>query len=72
VNFTDEDIQEFIDMWEREFGERLTMDQARAEANGLIELCLAMSMPLPNEPGYRPDQYDGPPSFKKPVPPDQP
>lgn len=71
MNFTDQDIEEFINMWEKECGERLTEDQAHVEASNLVELARAMSLPLPHEPGYRADQYDDLPSFKRPMPPDQ-
>lgn len=38
MNLTNEDIQEFRDIWEKEFGEKLSIDQARIEANNLMEL----------------------------------
>ena len=60
MNFTDESIQEFINIWERECGELLTMDEAYAEANRLMDLAWFLAQPLPGEPGYqeptRPDQ----------------
>ena len=31
-------IDEFIDLWERAFGERITRDEARARAHQLVEL----------------------------------
>ena len=46
---TDNDIQDFADIWEREFGERLTPDQARIEAHNLLELAWRLSAPLPDE-----------------------
>ncbi len=49
MSLTDNDIKDFADIWEREFGERLTPDQARIEANNLLELAWRLSVPLPDE-----------------------
>jgi len=52
MDLTDQDIQEFIAVWEKELGERLTPSRARLEASLLIELALALARPLPGESGY--------------------
>jgi len=39
-------IDEFIDLWGRAFGERITRDQARTRAHQLIELYGAISEDL--------------------------
>lgn len=57
---TDKDIAEFADIWEREFGERLTPDQARIEANNLLELAWRLNVPLPEEVPTRPAQATQP------------
>jgi hypothetical protein len=36
MNLTDEEIQGFIDAWERDFGERLPKDRARTEIERLL------------------------------------
>lgn len=58
MDFTDEDIEEFIAIWEREFGERITPDRARMEAGLLIELYWALIQPLPGGPQYREDEIE--------------
>jgi hypothetical protein len=42
-------IQEFRSVWKEEFGEELSVDQARHEALLLLELYLALAEPLPQE-----------------------
>ena len=44
-----ERIEEFIDLWERAFGERITQDQARARAHQLVELYRVISWELPSK-----------------------
>jgi hypothetical protein len=52
MDLTDEDITEFANIWEKEFGERLSIGQARIEANNLMELAWLVVQPLPGEQGY--------------------
>jgi hypothetical protein len=52
MTFTEEDINEFADIWAAEFSERLTPDQARIEAVLLVEFCWLLVQPLPDEHGY--------------------
>lgn len=56
MKFTDPDIQEFANIWKEEFGETLTLDEARIEASLFMELCRLIVQPLPGEP-----DYSGPP-----------
>ena len=42
-----ERIEEFIDLWERAFGERITQDQARTRAHQLVELHRVIRRELP-------------------------
>ena len=43
-------IDEFITLWERAFGERITRDQARTKAHQLLELYRAMAEDLTRQP----------------------
>jgi len=43
VQLSKKQIEEFIDIWEKEFGERLTPSEAEAEAKRLIEFVLLLS-----------------------------
>ena len=52
MTFSDDSIDRFIAIWDTEFDEKLTPDQARAEASRLMELLLMLMKPLPGEPGY--------------------
>jgi len=52
MTFTEEEINEFADIWAAEFSERLTPDQARIEAALLVEFCWLLVQPLSNEDGY--------------------
>ena len=45
----DDELREFSELWEQEFHETLSIDEARAEASRLLELCLLLSRPLPEE-----------------------
>lgn len=38
MQLTDADIREFSDLWEKEFHERLSIDEARRHASLLIDL----------------------------------
>jgi hypothetical protein len=52
MQLTDDDIREFADICEREFGVRQTPDEARIAATLLLDLCFVIVQPLPGEPGY--------------------
>lgn len=54
MKLSDDDIQEFIGIWKKEFGETLSPDEARHEASQLIRLCALLAQPLPNQrkPGH--------------------
>jgi len=52
IDLTDEDIREFIAIWETEFGEQISADRARLEAGLLLELAWALVQPLPGESCY--------------------
>ena len=40
---TDEDVEEFRQLWKEEFKEELTMDQARSEARQFMQLYLLLA-----------------------------
>jgi|WetSurMetagenome_2_1015567.scaffolds.fasta_scaffold371891_1 hypothetical protein len=42
----DDELKEFAEIWEQEFNETLSLDEARAEASRLLELCALLSKPL--------------------------
>jgi hypothetical protein len=58
VKFTDEDIRQFVAIWQREFGEMITDDKARLEAGLVMELYWALVQPLPDESGYNESLHD--------------
>lgn len=41
----DEDIQEFITLWQEEFGETISLEKARHHASQLLELYLLLATP---------------------------
>ena len=49
MNLTEKDLQEFIGIWKREFGETITLDQARHEGTLLLELYYTVGQMLPGE-----------------------
>jgi hypothetical protein len=44
---TDEDIREFIELWQREFAEVLTPDAARERADELVDLFWRLALHRP-------------------------
>ena len=42
MNFTNDDIKEFIEIWKEEFKEAISEDEARAAANRLMELLMLL------------------------------
>ena len=52
MTFSDQSIDEFIEIWQSEFGVLLTPDQARFEATRFMEFYWLLAQPLPGEPGY--------------------
>ena len=50
--FTEQSIEEFIEIWQSEFGTHLSPDQARMEATRLMELYWLLAQPLPGDDGY--------------------
>ncbi len=49
MDLDEQDIQEFREIWEHEFSEKLSLDAARHEAHLLLELYSALASPLPDE-----------------------
>jgi len=45
----DDEIREFSKIWEQEFHETLSIDEAKREASLLLELYALLSQPLPEE-----------------------
>ena len=56
MHLTDQDILEYIEIIEEEFGHTLTIDEARIETTLFLELCFLVVQPLPYE-----SDYSGPP-----------
>lgn len=52
MKLSDDAVLEFQSIWNREFGQLLTLDEARARATLLLELCRVVTRPLSGEPGY--------------------
>jgi hypothetical protein len=55
-------IDQFIDLWERAFGERISRDEARARAHQLVELYRSIADDLAHDRGAAapPPAADGP------------
>lgn len=49
MNITEPTLHEFIGIYEEEFGERLSVDEAREVASNLIDLYLILLSPTPSE-----------------------
>jgi hypothetical protein len=49
MQLTAEDIREFRKLWQKEFQETLTEDEARYHASELLELYALLARPLPHE-----------------------
>lgn len=49
---TKEAIEEFRDIWRREFNEELSFDQAKIEAQNLLAFAWKITALLPGGPGY--------------------
>ena len=49
MQLDDDAIRAFADIWETEFGEKLTPSQARTEAERLLDFYAALAEPLPAE-----------------------
>jgi hypothetical protein len=47
--FSDDAIDNLVAIWEREFGVRLSADEANAEANRLMDLCWLLAQALPSK-----------------------
>ena len=45
MDLEDNDIREFADLWQHEFGETLSPEQARHEASHLMELYALLARP---------------------------
>ena len=54
MKLTDEAVNNFADLWEKEFGEILPVDEARRKAAAFLDLCWMLVQPLPGEPGHLP------------------
>ena len=48
MDITDQDIREFMAVWEEEFSELLTMEEARLQASLLLKLYVHLVEPHPN------------------------
>ena len=55
MELTDKDLDEFIAIWQKEFGEVITRDRARFHGGRLLELYALLMQPLPGEQALRED-----------------
>jgi hypothetical protein len=53
MELTDEELQEFRDIWKRTFKEDISAGDARQRASEIIELYGQLAKPLPSERGLR-------------------
>lgn len=53
MQLTDQDLQEFCEIWKEEFKEDLSPADARHYASQLLELYIVLATPLPLENGAR-------------------
>ena len=64
MQFSDEDIKEFIDHWKKDFGETITPEFARHRAAQLVELALMLATRSPEHNSstqeHKPDQPHSP------------
>lgn len=49
MQLTDDSVREFSSAWEAEFGEALSIGEARERASLLLELYVLLARPLPRE-----------------------
>jgi hypothetical protein len=54
---SDRQLQEFIDLYEQECGERLPPEEARAMLLRLVELYVRLAEPLPGEASDEPEAH---------------
>lgn len=45
MQFTEEDLREYIAMWAEEFHEKITLEEARLSATTLLDLFLLLACP---------------------------
>jgi hypothetical protein len=50
MQFSEDELQEFVEIWRSEFGELLTSDEAQYRASLLLDLYTVLSGPLPDLP----------------------
>lgn len=64
MQFSDEELTKFSELYEEEFHEPLSLPGARYMATRLLDLCMILVKPLPiggGSCGARPDEAEGPP-----------
>jgi hypothetical protein len=49
MQFTEDDLQEFMEIWREEFNEPITADDARQRASALLDLYVLLSSSGPEE-----------------------
>jgi hypothetical protein len=49
MNLEDDELREFSKLWEQEFNETLSLNEARIQASLLLELYALLGKPLPEE-----------------------
>ena len=62
MELSDEQIKAFIECWERDFGERLTAEQARVEASRLLDFFTELANALANPPAPDGEAVEGAPA----------
>jgi hypothetical protein len=69
MRITDDAVNEFIQLYEEEFGERLSGPEARELASNLCELYLILLSPTPSEQKAHDEEEEMKPSLTQPSPP---
>lgn len=49
MHLPDKAIQEYVEIYEREFGEKITVEEARVQGERLLDLFKVIYRPIPNE-----------------------
>ncbi len=49
MQLTEDDLQEFMQIWREDFNEPITAEEARQRATALLDLYVLLSSPAPEE-----------------------
>jgi hypothetical protein len=57
MKIDEQDLREFMQLYEAEFSEKLSLEEARVLVGRLLELYVLLARPLPRDRGHDQDQY---------------